>query len=352
MKGICEYLELEPPAHLSSVDSLHAPNGHKAAHGDCSELENDGACELSPPASPSAAHAPIDTFLGAGKPDSNVDTSSPRRARKRTNANADIIGKGIVSLETAQLLVQQYLSRLDYFLYALCSQYKDLDSIRQASPVLLAAICAVSAFHNHEHQELFDACNREYRQLVATALFEKKDTEHIRALCIGSFWLPDASRILSSDAIRRAADSRLHQQFPRADVAMMEGQDISLADESHTRNRDSVRLWYLLFICDQHLSILHNRDGLMRKDHDILDHRDSILLSPGHTSQDIRLLSQCSLLVIMSEIRDVLGSEGLKPVPKSLSPHFSHFARELDQWYARFSTMFSKQIFPRIQCFC
>jgi hypothetical protein len=35
------------------------------------------------------------------------------------------------------------------------------------------------------------ACNREFRSLVAKSTFEKRDVDHIRALCITSFWLAD-----------------------------------------------------------------------------------------------------------------------------------------------------------------
>jgi hypothetical protein len=342
LDAVCKHLNVELPLELCSTDNRNVSQVQPNRNGHLLHVDTDEGCELSLPASPTAAHAPIDTFLGAGKPESSIDTASPHRTRKKSSAHADLISKGIISLETAQLLVQQYLTRLDLFLYALCSQYTDLESIRRASPTLLAGMCATAAFQNPEHQEVFDACNREYRHLVSASLFEKKDIEHVRALCIGSFWLPDASRILSSDAIRRAADARLQHYPSKQHAALSTATDPRDISQPHPNGREFVRLWYLLFVCDQHLSILHNRDGLMRRDLDILERRDDILLSTGCTNQDIRLLSQVSLLVIMGNIRDVLGSDSLQPVSKSLLPHFNLFTRELEQWFSRFSSVFGK----------
>lgn len=339
LKGVCDHLGLAPPVDLNSVERV--ANGASHWTGELNgDLDSDAACELSPPGSPSAANAPIDTFLGAGKPESNPETTSPQRSRRRINEHADIVSKGIIALATAQELVDQYLSRLDFFLYALCNQYKDFEAVRAASPTLLAAICTVAAFHHPEHRTLFDACNREYRHLVSIALFEKKDAEHIRALCIGSFWLPNASRILSSEAIRRAADARLHRHFSALSSMLSNGYHAPDTTPANDVDRDCVRLWYLLFICDQHLSILHNRDSVMRRDLEILEGRDDFLLSSGATNQDVRLISQVSLLAIMGQIRDVFGSEQLKTVAKSLGVQFTHFSRELDLWYSKFSVMF------------
>lgn len=73
--------------------------------------------------------------------------------------------------------------------------------------------------------------------------------------------------------------------------------------------RDRVRLWYLLFICDQHLSILHNRDCLTRVDRPIVDEREVFLKDDMASTMDTRMVSQISLLRIMCQIRDTCGSE-------------------------------------------
>ena len=257
-----------------------------------------------------------------------------------------------MTVETAQALVSYYLSRLDLFLYALSSQYEDLDAVRRASPTLLAAMCTVAAYNDTDHSALFEVCNREYRHLVSSALFEKRDTAHIRALCSGSFWLPDASRILSSDAIRRAADSKLHSYFSSLTAAETDGFGDTPSAAPTDKERDYVRLWYLLFICDQHLSILHNRDSLVRRDLDVLERRERFLATPNTNNQDVRLMSQVSLLVIMGQIRDIFGSETTKPMPRSHCVQFNHFSSELDQWYSRFSGIFGESFTLAIWQIC
>ncbi|KIV99069.1 uncharacterized protein PV09_09235 [Verruconis gallopava] len=342
LSRVCEYLNLEPPLPLLSEKD--AKEGNREAASPLENSSEDGEYELSPPTSPSAAQAPIDTYLTSAQQEAAAESAGAARprTRRKTAERPDLISKGLVSAEEAEGLVQSYLSRLDRFLYGIASQYKDAQQVRQASPTLLAAMCATAAFQDVKHQALFDVCNREYRALVSASLFENRSHEFVRALCIGSFWLPDASRILSSDAIRRAVDCRLHRQFYRltepprpADNRM--DPTLGLSDA-----RDKMRLWYLLYICDQHLSILYNQDSLMRQEKDAIENRELFLARQGllPSAQDVRLMSQVSLLVIMCQIRDVFGCEQNKPVSKTLAVQFTHFTRELDQWYAKYSGIF------------
>jgi hypothetical protein len=341
LKQVCQHLQLEPPSPLVS-DKEARRNNRDATSAD-EDSGEEAECELSPPTSPSTVQAPIDVYLTSARQEIGSDATSPQRPRNRRKAaeRLDLISKGLISLDDAESLVQRYLLRLDRFLYGIASQYKDATQIRQASPALLAAICATSAFQDVKQRALFNVCNQEYRSLVTASMFENRNIEYIRALCIGSFWLPDASRILSSEAIRRAADCRLHLQFHR----LVEQQMPSSASPDPQANlnnaRDKARLWYLLFVCDQHLSILHNRDPLMRQENSAIENRELFLADQTlMSSQDVRLMSQVSLLVIMGQIRDLFGCGQNKQVPKALGVQFTHFTRELDQWYARYSSVF------------
>lgn len=372
LQTICDKLKIEPPHSLLSTQDSSSQAGQSPDGGDEHGDDDHEVYELSPPASPSAAQAPIDPYLSGGQPqkDASVDgtgAGSPQRSRRRTTEKEDLVSKGIITQERADMLVQRYLLHLDRFLYGIASHYRDANEVRRASPTLLAAMCAVSAFQDVENREVFELCYKEYRSLVSAGLFEKKGLEYIRALCIGSFWLLDASRILLSDAVRRAADSRLHRYFHRLteDASSMVGSTTSPAyptapgSDSQPRDakedaRDKIRLWYLLFISDRHLSILHNRDALIRQEKDAIENRDSFLLTsntsssstvtpsgaPASSNLDTRLISQVALLVIMGQIRDVLGSERARPTPKTSVVQFAHFAHELDQWFERWSPRF------------
>lgn len=361
LQQLCDKLGVGPPKPLLSAEAGHAsgPTRLPAEGNDDTGEYEPGVYELSPPASPSTIQAPIDPYLSSGPPDKDghpivAGSASPEDGRRRGCERPDLITKGIISHERAESLVQRYLTHLDRFLYGIASQYKDAHEVRKASPTLLAAMCTVSAFQDVESKELFDVCYKEYRHLVSTSLFEKRGLEYIRALCIGSFWLLDSSRILLSDAIRRAADTRLHRHFHRLNnqpkssnspTCPSDKRDESLMGKSEDDARDKLRLWYLLFVSDRHLSILHNRDTLIRQEKDAIENRDSFLIndeSGPASNSDIRLISQVSLLVIMGQIRDVLGCETARPLPKTSVVQFSHFNHELDQWFEKYSPSFGK----------
>ena len=342
LTSICEHLNMEPPSQLL-VSELSQPRNTHDGSPLADQAGDESAYEPLPPESPSRLQAPIDTYLASAQQETASNITSPQAMlqRRKTSERRDLISKGLLGAEDASRLVHNYLYRLDRFLYGLASHYKDVDDIRKASPTLLAAICTVSAFQSLDYRPLFDVCNREFRHLVSSSLFENHGVEHIRALCIGSFWLPDASRILFSDAVRRAADCRLSRNFHL--LTSLEATAESNQDQ-HNDVRDKARLWYLLYICDQHLSVLHNRDPIIRPENDAILEREQFLTTHPRADlpQDVRLMSQVSLLVIMSQIRDVFGCEQNKAVSKTLGIQFSHFSREIDQWFARYSPIFGR----------
>ncbi|CAG8922768.1 unnamed protein product [Penicillium salamii] len=349
LDNICQHLNLpRPKALLSSGEATETDD--KTGGNDDLDRDNEDldGCEISPPDTPSAVQAPIDTYLDIaklGSPGSSENTPPSTTKHRQNSAPQDLISKGVISIAVAETLIERYFARLDPYLYGICSGYQSLQQIRATSPVLLAAICTVSALQDPEGQRTYEACNREFRRLVSRSLFEKHDLEHVRALCISSFWLSDASRILSSDAIRRAADMRLHRSFEHLSVPM----DPRLVAGSHAAPQsfhdtgalqDRVRLWYLTFISDQHLSILHNRDPLLRSDKEIALSWETFLAREDTTDSDVRIISQVALLVIMSQVRDLLGSDQGTRVPQSLSNQIIHYSRQLDRWFTKFSSIF------------
>ncbi|KAL4805138.1 hypothetical protein BDV18DRAFT_161535 [Aspergillus unguis] len=343
LAAICQHLGFDPPSKLASSDTT-SDNYPESSQPPQDEEQG---CEVSPPESPSAVQAPIDTFLDITKVRSphahSVDSPSSTRA-SRHGTRSDLISKGIISATIAERLVHHYFSRLDHYLYGIGGEYQGLEQLRTNAPILLAAICTVSALHDPHDSAVYEACNRELRSLVAKSTFEKRDVEYIRALCITSFWLADASRIFCSDAIRRAADMRLHRSFDALfNDAQAQGVGVGVPSPSAQNipaATDRVRLWYLLFVCDQHLSILHNRDSLLRSDKGIAMGWELYLHRAETTESDVRILSQVSLLLIMGQVRDVLGSDNQTPLPAALAGQILNYSRQLDKWYAKFSGLF------------
>ncbi|XRM44931.1 hypothetical protein ABZX51_008034 [Aspergillus tubingensis] len=337
---ICQTLDLQRPRPLL----ISANEGNEGAitesigpERECDACPTEG-CEVSPPESPTAVQAPIDTFLDIAKHGTPNATKMPPGVTRATG-RVDLISKGIITVETAEKLLHRYFSRLDHFLYGICNENQDITHLRKESPTLLAAICTVSALHDPHDQETYEACNREFRSQVARSLFEKRDVEYLRALCIASFWLADASRILSSDGIRRAADMRLHRSFDSL-LGIHPPEYSSPSSASPIVAADRIRLWYLLFVCDQHLSILHNRDSLLRNDKNIAVSWESYLHRAEATESDVRILSQVSLLLIMGQVRDVLGSDKELQLPSALTHQITNYSRQLDRWFTRFSALF------------
>ncbi|GIZ41883.1 hypothetical protein CKM354_000517200 [Cercospora kikuchii] len=339
LEKICQHLNLELPRPLATEQQSESGARATAKAGEENDDPED-TCELSPPASPSTAHAPMDMYLTSTQ-EPSLGVNSPRRLRRRGSERVDMISKGLISLEDAETLVQKYLEHLDPFVYGITGGYKDATHVRRASPALLAAMCTVAAFHDPTNKHLFEICNREYRSIISSSLFEKRDLKFVEALCIGAFWLPDASRILLNDAIRRAKDLKLHRNFLRLTEPALLAATSPGSVVDITEIRDRVRLWYLLYICDQHLSILHNRDRILRQEKEAVENRE-LFIAGGEpvTAQDVRVMSQVCLLVIMGQVRDVFGSESIKPVSRTLTVQLAHFARELDAWYARWSSIF------------
>lgn len=347
---ICQHLSLPRPKPLLTAAESN-PTENKEDQNDeaeCNQEDLDG-CEISPPDTPSGVQAPIDTFLDIaklGSPGSSENTPPSTARQRQHSAPQDLISKGVVSTTVAETLVERYFTGLDPYLYGICSGYRSFQQIRSTSPVLFAAICTVSALQDPKGQPIYEACNREFRRLVSRSLFEKHDLEYVRALCISSFWLSDASRILSSDAIRRAADMRLHRSFdhlsgpPNTRLMSTGTPGIASTPSETIAMKDRVRLWYLIFISDQHLSILHNRDPLLRSDKEIALSWETFLAREDTTDSDVRIISQVALLVIMSQVRDLLGSDQEARVPQSLSNQIIHYSRQLDRWFTKFSALF------------
>lgn len=330
---VCRHLEIGVPKPLASkAKAITRANGSESASGE------DPDCEVSPPASPSAVQAPIDTFLEVAKLGSpgSADLSLTFR---RSSVKHDLIGKGIISSPTAERLLDRYFNRLDHYLYGIASMYKDMASVRQASSILFAAMCTVSALHEPgPDQSLYESCNRELRRLVSRCLFEKTDVEFIRAMVIASFWLSDASRIFCANGIRRAADARLHRFFR---PAVSTGQDnVGTSSLRQDECVDRARLWYLLFICDSHTGILHARDSLLRADREITNDWELFLQRPTCEDNDVRILSQTSLLLIMGQVRDTLGMEPKERLAPTMASQLKSFSRRLDKWHEKFVALF------------
>lgn len=248
------------------------------------------------------------------------------------NEPNDLISRKALSTDDAEMLVNHYLQRTDHYLYGVASHYNGLSDIRHASPLLLTAILMVAALQNPDGQHWYQLCYSELRKLIADFTFSHLVTlEDLRGLCIACFWISDISWSILSLAIRRAVELELHKS-PIMAIESLKTEEYPTAPAQKSRRLiDGVRLWYLLYICDQHLSILYGRPSIMREDEGI--QKWSLYLAVRENSiTDVRILSQMALLQILRSVSETFGQDPKRRVPTVLKPRLDAFNQQIDQW--------------------
>ncbi|KAL3471747.1 hypothetical protein BJX99DRAFT_236907 [Aspergillus californicus] len=246
----------------------------------------------------------------------------------------DLISRGLLSISDAELLVNQYLRHTDHYLYGIASDYSSLTQLRRSSQLLLTAILTVAAVQSQNGHQLYRICYAELRARISDFMFSPSVTlEDIRGLCIACFWLSDISWSISSLAIRRAIELDLHKSFSMVSERLQVGETASNAVENKERKRliDSLRLWLLLCICDQHLAILYGRPATLRDDEAVQNWAVYLALQQAEPT-DVRILSQVALVQILRSASDTFGQDPKRRVPTVLKPQLDSFNQQIDQW--------------------
>jgi hypothetical protein len=137
---------------------------------------------------------------------SEVTKHSPlARAPGRESANPDIISRGILTVEQAELMFNYYMAKHDNYIYSVLEEGSTFTTTRNSSPLLLAAICAVGSLHVLSPDIPYESCYEELVRLSASHMFSSRNNlDDIRALCIGAFWLPPWVSPLSVCIYRRS----------------------------------------------------------------------------------------------------------------------------------------------------
>ncbi|KAF2677596.1 hypothetical protein K458DRAFT_319326 [Lentithecium fluviatile CBS 122367] len=320
-----------PPLQANSGNNLDA-----SERIDIPETEDIGpSCDNSPTLNSqqdAVPHVPIEslyqiTRLRSLRSDNVVEEPKTRMSGAAKQIVPDFISNGLISVEDAERLVDLYVNRIDHFMYAIGgAHYRDLESLRRGSPILTACICTVAALHDPMSNHLYGVCKREFQRLMAASMFDRRiDKDHIRAMCIGAYWLHDISWTLSGYAIRRATEINLSSNYQH------------VLSSGNAEAMGWMRIWYVLYICDHHLSILYGRHSIVREDA-IISGWEHLLKTPAFTEADKRLVSQMALLMIMSNVRELFGPDTGEPVPHAFGPQLVNFSRQIDQWMGYWST--------------
>ncbi|KAK7224754.1 hypothetical protein V2G26_012757 [Clonostachys chloroleuca] len=328
------------------------PSPVSGEQGDSNQLPDispscDNSPDLSPQDEENLPRIPMHSVYHLTKlsalrsPEADIDASPGKPIH--AGPHADFISQGTISLEDAEMPFHLYTDRVDHFAYGVGGRYKTLEALRCNSAVLTAAILTVAAMHDPKANSLYPICDRKFKRLMTESLFDRHvDRDHLRALCVASYWLHGSSWTLTGIASRRAA-------------AMNIGSHLETLRETNDEDAaDFIRIWSLMYICDQHLSTLYCRQGEMREDRGI-EHAEWLVESSTVTVGDQRIVSQVTLLTIIHKIRALFGTDSGKPIPTVFASHISSFSRQLDQWDGRWSTTFPEVqegfgTFPRKGC--
>lgn len=334
---------------LPMLPSLHTPlpelgslEGREAAIITTESItarDTEASSQLQP-AQETSSHTPIESLYELTR----IRSLRGETVEEQPSNYDDFISRGLITVNEAEKLFHFYQTHLDPYIYGLASKYKTLESLRRSSSLLTACICTVAASHQAGIGQLYETCNQEFRRLVSGSMFERRiSLDYLRALVIGSYWLSDVSWTLAGLAVRRASDINLHKHYYRIIDSTNElaRTPDSWDPTDPEASIDPVRLWYLLYICDQHLSILYTRAPMIREDDTIRGWR-SYLESPHASQSDIRISSQVALMTLLSQIREFFGVDASKSIPRGAMPHINTFSHHLDKWLAHWSSKLRK----------
>ena len=246
----------------------------------------------------------------------------------------DLISRGLLDWSVAERLTRSYLEQLDHYLYGIVSRYHDLESVRRASSLLLVAVCTVSALQESPGSRVYRVCHGELRRLVSNFVFTSRvDLEDFRGLCVACFWLSDISWAISGLAIRRAVEFDLQKSFHIVLRSTNPGSCPTSTSEAATLDVaiDHVRLWYMFYICDQHLSILYGRLPVIRDRDSICDWEAYLAVVPD-SIPDRRITSQVALLRILNSVSELFGVDVDRRIPTIFKSQLDSFNAKLDQW--------------------
>lgn len=195
-----------------------------------------------------------------------------------------------------------------------------METLRSQSTILTASILTVAAIHDPDSTDIYPICIRELQRLIAESLFDRRvPVDYLRALCITTHWLSNVSWTLLGIAIKRAAEVDLSRNYQKA------------LNEASEEAADYVRLWYHLYTCDRHLSILYDRQSLAREDQSII-RWEEFFKSPLSTPQDKVLTMKVALQLILTRVDELIGPDRGAPIPVAYSTQIAYYGHQLDNW--------------------
>lgn len=160
-------------------------------------------------------------------------------------ADNDFIAQGVLSRAEADELFGRFMQDIYTLLWdGMLVPHRTLDTLRRHSTLLTATVLTVAALHTAGRTETLQKCYNVFVSLAySTCLSRLQNLDDVRALCLAAFYIPNLSWKLSGLAVRNAMEMNLHQSYNKL-------------SRGHAEQRDNVRLWYALYVCEHQFSIV------------------------------------------------------------------------------------------------
>ncbi|CAI6335993.1 unnamed protein product [Periconia digitata] len=235
-------------------------------------------------------------------------------------AQTDFIAQGIINLGEAEELFARFMKDIYQLLWeGMLVPHTTLDALRRHSTLLTATILTVASLHTSGRTDTMQKCYNVFVSLAySTCLSRLQNLDDVRALCLAAFYVPNLSWKLSGLAVRNAVEMNLHQSYNKL-------------SRGHTDQRNNVRLWYALYVCEHQFSIAYGRPPLLHDDlaikniEQFLNHAET---TPG----DLRLLAQVALFRVLTDAYMAFGSDPEQPLDERDFHQLRMFNFSIEQW--------------------
>ena len=242
---------------------------------------------------------PVSSLLEIIEPQNrmhDIENAEKTVQEKEENVLDDFISRNVIPLASAEKLFEYYRDRLDKYIYEIAQTYTTLETVRSKSEFLAVSICTVSALHHAECSELYDLCYKVLLRLSSEKMTQQNfQLADVVAYCIGAFWLFDLSSLFVSNAHHISSELGLHHSYAKA----IQG------DHEHF---ERLRLWYLVYVCDHHFSIVYGHASKTRM-HKPLSNWRPYAKCCLSSEADKRLITQICLWEILDCVFQSLGAD-------------------------------------------
>ncbi|CAI5757049.1 unnamed protein product [Candida verbasci] len=169
---------------------------------------------------------------------------------------------GYVTKSEANELFTFFNDKISQQLFGFEIRKLSINDLWNSCPILVCTVCTIASIHHPKLKSKSDQLQEYLRELCNSIFFENKPKNInegfnvIIALILCSFWLSD-SQMFTGLALQLAKEFKMDQP---------------------TKNKEYLKLWYLIYVLDGQQSLTFNRTPLMNNDEYSLKYSKRILI--------------------------------------------------------------------------